>query len=97
MKNKPFRIAIDPTSLPAPKNTNGVLGNKCNNCGGFGYTLGLNSKQLVCVECESTGVQLPTKRELQTQISDLKKDMFELKKALISTLHMNGKTLKNVK
>jgi hypothetical protein len=90
------KLFIDPAMLPAPKNTNGVLGEKCNNCGGFGYTMGLNGKTLNCGDCEETGIKLPTRRELQTQISDIKKDLFDLKKALINTLKMNGKSLKEM-
>lgn len=79
--------------LKEGKNTDGVLGDKCNNCGGFGFTMSMKGK-LGCNQCDQTGVRLPTNRELQDQISVLKKDLSILKKALLDTLGMNGLSIK---
>ena len=84
--SKQIRVVIDPLLLPSAKNVNGVLGEKCNNCGGFGYTIGLKGTQLNCVDCEKTGVKLPTRRELQNQISEIRKDLHNLRKAILDSI-----------
>jgi len=91
---EPTRILINTDSLPEPKNIDGVLGEKCNNCGGYGYTMGIKGKSLSCEECERTGVKLPTRRELQTQISEIRKDLQMLRKAVLATLEAGGLKIK---
>lgn len=83
---KAVRLTIDPTKLKEGKNVTGILGEKCNNCGGFGYTLSLKGGNLDCQVCEKTGVKLPTIRELQTEISAMKQDLHNLRQAIIKEL-----------
>lgn len=49
----------------------GSKGAVCNNCGGYGFTNGLNGAALGCQHCEQTGIQLPSRLELQKQITEL--------------------------
>lgn len=93
-KNEQMRVYMDSSILEGAKNTDGVAGKKCNNCGGFGFTMGLQGNKLDCKYCDKTGVELPTIRELQDQISDLKKDLHMLRKALIETLSSRGIVIK---
>lgn len=83
---KPVKVVIDPLMIPPGKNVSGILGEKCNNCGGFAYTMSIGGKQLKCDECEQTGVKLPTRRELQTQISEMKQDLHNLRKAILDSI-----------
>ena len=89
-KPKEIKLHLTPTIMESAKNTDGILGDKCDSCGGFGFTISTQGKKLSCIFCESTGVKLPTNKELQQQISDLRKDLYILKKALLDTLGMNG-------
>ena len=84
--SKPIKLVIDPVMLPQAKNANGILGEKCNNCGGFGYTMSIKGNSLSCSECEQTGVKLPTRRELQNQISEMKQDLHNLRKAILDSI-----------
>lgn len=92
-KVKEIKLHINPSLISKAKNSDGHLGEKCNNCGGFGFTMGLKGTILQCKICEQTGVKLPSLRELQTQISNLKKDLHLLKKALLETLLTKGITI----
>lgn len=94
-KDRPVRVFMDSSILDGAKNTNGVAGKKCNNCGGFGFTMGLQGNKLDCKYCDKTGVELPTIRELQDQISLLRQDLFMLRKALIETLESRGMVIKS--
>lgn len=89
-KPREIKLHINPNLIKDAKNIDGVLGEKCNNCGGFGFTMNTKGSKLGCGQCEQTGVRLPTNRELQTQISALKKDLHLLKKALLETLQTKG-------
>lgn len=94
MGKKNFKVVIDPAMIVPPKNLDGSLGPKCNNCGGFGYTMGLKGKTIQCAYCDATGVKTPTNRELQDQVSEIKDDLKKLRKALIENAKMNGIKIK---
>jgi hypothetical protein len=79
-------VRINMAKLPKPANITGIAGEKCNNCGGYGFTVGMNGKHIDCAQCEKTGVKLPTIRELQTQISELKLDLSALRKAILDAI-----------
>lgn len=85
-KQKFDKVFINTAILPKGKNLTGILGEKCNNCGGYGYTVGLKGTSINCKDCEGTGVKSPTIRELQNQISDVKKDLDNLRRAIMKTL-----------
>lgn len=83
---EPLKLVIDPAILPAAKNTDGLLGEKCNNCGGYGYTMSIGGKSAGCQDCDQTGVKLPTRRELQNQIIEIRKDLKNLRKAILDSI-----------
>ena len=89
-KIETVRMVVDPNIINEGKNTQGQLGEKCNNCGGYGFTLSLNGSKLLCKDCEGLGVKMPTKIELQKQINDIKDDLTKLKQALLDTLEAGG-------
>jgi hypothetical protein len=94
---KDVRIHMNLSDYPTPKNTNGLSGEKCNNCGGYGYTVGLNGKHIDCAECEKTGVRMPTKRDLMKRIVTLELDMNKLREAVLAVLpHMPHQVTKKI-
>lgn len=68
---EPFELVIDPELIAAPKNSDGALGDRCNNCGGYGYTTGIKGNSLGCFDCEGTGIKLQTRQELTTRIDKI--------------------------
>lgn len=95
-KPRDIKIHVSPSFIKEAKNTDGISGKKCNNCSGYGFTMGITGGKIDCLKCDKTGVELPTLRELQTQISIINKDLEQLKQALIHTLEYNGLTLKTL-
>ena len=93
-KLQEIKLHINPNLINEAKNADGSLGEKCNNCGGFGFTMSIGSGKLGCKDCEQTGVKLLSLKDLQDQMNDMKKDLKGLKEALVSTLAINGLTLK---
>lgn len=87
-------LVLDSNASKGAKNIDGSKGEKCNNCGGFGYTLGLRGEKLSCKECDGEGVKLLTRKELQNQVFDLKQDLKHLKQALIETIGTHGLKIK---
>lgn len=53
------------------KNSDGVLGIKCNNCGGYGFTNNMTGGSQNCNDCESTGISTPTRSELLKRLEKL--------------------------
>jgi hypothetical protein len=92
-KAKDIRLHFKPEDMEHQKNTTGTLGAKCNNCGGYGFTMKLGGGRLDCKYCEHTGVKEPTPREIQEQISGINSDLRELKEALLKTLVGQGRDL----
>lgn len=70
----------------AQKNTDGHLGPKCNNCGGFGFTLGIAGTDHGCKYCNQTGIASLSNAELQTIVVDLAQQITELKNIIIKEL-----------
>lgn len=94
-KPKTIKLHLEQSIYDDAKNIDGVRGEKCNNCGGFAFTMGVDGKRIPCKECEETGVKLPTIRELQTQVSDLREDLAFLRQALKETLATHGLQIKS--
>lgn len=55
------------------KNASGKLGEICNNCAGYGFTLGISGTDHGCHDCDQSGVKQPTKAELSNEIKRLNK------------------------
>lgn len=68
------------------KNADGHLGPKCNNCAGFGYTLGISGRDHGCSNCGQTGVRAMTNQELQTEVLSLRNKIDELAAIIIKEL-----------
>lgn len=68
------------------KNADGHLGPVCNNCGGYGYTLGIGGTDSGCRDCGQTGVAAMTNRELQAEVLSLHKKMDSLAKIILKEL-----------
>lgn len=81
-KEKTLNVDVDKLKKQGAKNTRGELGPVCNNCGGYGFTLGFNGS-LGCHYCNQTGVAAMTNHELQHQVVNLGKQMVELKELII--------------
>ena len=90
MKSKKIEIHMDPSINADAKNIDGIEGYKCNNCGGYGFTMNIKGGRIPCKDCDQTGVRLPDNRELQNQVSRLSREIDGLKKALIKTLADGG-------
>lgn len=82
-KVEEVRVNVD--ALPVQKNTDGHLGPKCGNCGGFGYTLTIGgpSQTQGCHDCGQTGVAVMSPREIQNELIGLKTEIKELKELII--------------
>ena len=89
-QKKEETIRIDTDRLPPGANLDSSKGEKCNNCGGFGYTVGLKGTKIDCQLCGKTGVKQPTLAELAARMTTLEVDNRKLKKALIATLEAVG-------
>lgn len=70
----------------AQKNTDGHMGPKCNNCGGFGFTLGISGSDHGCKHCDQTGVAAMTNKELQTEVLSLHDKIDSLAKIIIEEI-----------
>lgn len=68
------------------KNADGHLGPKCNNCAGFGYTLGIAGSDHGCRDCNQTGVAAMTNAELQTEVLALHEKIDKLAKLIINEI-----------
>lgn len=60
------------------KNVDGHLGPKCNNCAGFGFTLGIAGTDHGCNDCNQTGVAAMTNAQLQEKVIGLETKLDEL-------------------
>lgn len=87
------RVSISEADMKDGKNVDGSKGKICNNCGGYGYTMALKGGRLPCTQCEQTGAQEMTMRELQTIVVGVAGDLQLLRKALLETLQSHGKTI----
>lgn len=76
-----LRINMD--KMPKPKNKEGLSGERCNNCGGYGYTVGMNGAHIYCKDCGRTGVKMPTMMDLVKRITALEEDLKKLRTAII--------------
>lgn len=78
-------VHIQEDQMHHQKNTDGHLGPKCNNCGGFGFTLtfGGPSNSAGCKDCNQTGVATMTNAELQAAVIELKQTLAEVKELII--------------
>lgn len=92
-----MKLHIDPRVNNDAKNRDGHLGQPCNNCGGYGFTMALKGGRIPCNYCQQTGVQKLTTDDLNVlvfeqgkQINALIKDFEMLKKALLETLQTKG-------
>ncbi len=85
-KVEEIKIHMNPNIVEEAKNRNGQLGQICNNCGGYGFTMNIKGGKLDCLACNKTGVKVLTLSELQAQVNLLRNDLTLLKKALLETL-----------
>lgn len=79
---------VDFKQLSPNKNADGHLGPICNNCGGFGYTLGLKGERGGggCHQCNQTGVATPTNQDLENRVASLETEIRGLKNLIIKEL-----------
>lgn len=68
------------------KNTDGHLGPKCNNCGGFGFTLGFEGRDHGCQQCGQTGVAAMSNAELQREVIALHQKIDQLSAIILKEL-----------
>lgn len=80
------QIHIVPQNLPPAQNLDGAKGGKCNNCGGFGYTMGLKGVTLNCTFCQGTGARQVSPAELEARLSAVEQDLAMLRQAILSTV-----------
>jgi hypothetical protein len=96
MKKKPveIKLRLDPNLNKDAKNLHGQMGAKCNNCGGYGFTMSIQGAKITCQDCQQTGVRELTNRELQQQIISIGTDLQGLRQALVETLESKGLMIK---
>lgn len=78
MKQGPVSLPIIPSDNP--RNHMGDLGERCNNCGGIGFTNSISGGSIQCRDCFKTGVKAPDVYEMQATITRLEKELKSLKK-----------------
>lgn len=88
-ENTVKEIHIKEEQMHHQKNTDGHLGPKCNNCGGFGFTLtfGGVSNSAGCKDCNQTGVATMSNAELQAALIEMKQDFADLKAIILKSLN----------
>lgn len=94
MHHKKMKIVFSPDMVKEAPNVGGTKGEVCNNCGGYGFTLGLKGVKLTCHDCGQTGVKELTMAELSALVQSLKQDLTLLKLAIVETLQSKGVELK---
>lgn len=89
-KQKPeiadIEIEVKPEHQVHQKNTNGHLGPICNNCAGFGFTLGIAGRDHGCNYCNQTGVASMSNAELQAKYIEVATKLDALKSIIVKAM-----------
>lgn len=93
MKPRVVKINIGPDVFKDAKNISGKNGEKCNNCGGYGFTMGIKGEKLPCKDCDETGVKAISNRELQARVIALETNMENLRQAILKDLGFQGRAI----
>lgn len=91
---KPLKLYLRNDLVGEAKNLNGQVGEKCNNCGGFGFTMSIQNKKLNCKDCNGTGVANISMADILKRIVALEQDNARLRQAIIETLQQKGIKIK---
>lgn len=68
------------------KNATGLLGPICNNCAGYGFTLGISGTDNGCHYCNQTGVSQPTTSSIEDRVASLELEIRGLKNIILKEL-----------
>jgi hypothetical protein len=93
MKTRDIKLHLNSNILDEGSNKNGEIGEVCNNCGGYGFTMNIKGGKLPCMHCKKTGVKELSNQELQKEVYNLKKDIQLLRRSLMNDLGFHGRDI----